>query len=103
MATNQNLKDPDAILDWIWDWSDWLASGETIATSTFITSAGITVPARVPLPGGGTVPGASNTTTTATVWWSGGSPSQPYLITNRITTSAGRTDDRSITVRVIDR
>ncbi|MFF4344986.1 hypothetical protein ACFY00_34350 [Kitasatospora sp. NPDC001540] len=67
MATNQNLKDPDATLDRVRDWSDWLASGETIATSTFVTSAGITVPATVSLPDGGTVPGTSNTTTTATV------------------------------------
>ncbi|WP_157850035.1 MULTISPECIES: hypothetical protein [Kitasatospora] len=31
MATNQNLRDPDVALEWIWEWR---ASGEKIATST---------------------------------------------------------------------
>ena len=91
MATDDFVKDPDAILDWHFDWVNWLAAGETISTSTFITTAGITVTSN------------SSTATNTTVWLSGGTPGQPYRITNRIVTTAGRTDDRSVTIRVKDR
>lgn len=91
MAVTDHKKDPDATLDWVWDWNEWLDEGETISTSTFIVSVGITVSST------------SNTTKTATVWLSGGTAGQVYQVTNRINTSSGRTDDRSITIRVTER
>lgn len=91
MAAFDHKKDPDAVLDWVWDWNEWLDDGETISTSTFIASVGITVTST------------SNTTKTATVWLSGGTAGQVYQVTNRISTSVGRTDDRSITIRVTER
>ncbi len=91
MAVTDHKKDPDAVLDWVWDWNEWLDEGETIASSTFIASVGITIDSE------------SNTTKTATVWLSGGTAGQVYQVTNRITTSSGRTDDRSITIRVAER
>lgn len=91
MAATDHKKDPDAVLDWVWDWNEWLDEGETITTSTFIPSVGITVDSE------------TNTTKTATVWLSGGTAGQVYQVTNRITSSAGRTDDRSITIRVVER
>lgn len=91
MAVADHKKDPDAVLDWVWDWNEWLDEGETIATSTYIVSVGITVDSD------------SNTTKTATVWLSGGTAGQVYSVTNRIVTTAGRTDDRSITIRVTER
>ena len=91
MAVLDHKKDPDAVLDWVWDWNEWLDDGETIVTSTFLTSVGIVVDST------------SNTTKTATVWLSGGTAGQVYQVTNRITTNAGRTDDRSITIRVTER
>jgi len=92
MATTEDwTKDPDAKLDWIFDWSSWLAPGETISTSEFIVSAGLTVTA------------SSNTTISATVWLSGGQTGQVYQVTNRITTSQDRIDDRSIRIRVVNR
>lgn len=91
MAASDHKKDPDAVLDWVWDWNEWLDDGETISTSTFIPSVGINVDST------------SNTTKTATVWLSGGTAGQVYQVTNRITTSSGRTDDRSITIRVTER
>ena len=45
----------------------------------------------------------SNTTTRATVWLSGGIAGQAYTVTNRITTSGGRTDERSFTIQIQDR
>jgi hypothetical protein len=91
MAAVDHKKDPDAVLDWVWDWNEWLDEGETISASSFITSVGITVDSEL------------NTTKTATVWLSGGTAGQVYQVTNRITTSSGRTDDRSITIRVTER
>lgn len=90
MATTWE-KDPDAVLDWVWDWSDWLAPGETISVSDFTVSAGLDLDSD------------SNTLASATAWLSGGVPGTPYLVANRITTSAGRTDERSITIRVKNR
>lgn len=78
--------DPSAVLDYSVDWSAWLASGETISASTWVVSSGLTLASQ------------SNTTTVATAWISGGTAPTDYRITNRITTSAGRTDDRSITI-----
>ena len=91
MADNTWTKDPDAVLDWHFDWTDWLASGEALLTSTFFVTSGIVVNS------------SSFTSSNTTVWLSGGSAGTPYLVTNRITTSQGRTDDRSVTVRVKDR
>lgn len=84
-------KDPDAVLDYAFDWQYWLAGGETITTSTMTASPGITVDS------------SSNTTNRATVWLSGGNAGQPYTVTNRVVTSLGRTDDRTITIRVTNR
>ena len=81
-------KDPDAVLDYTRDWSPFLGT-DTIATSTFTVPTGLTKVTE------------TNNTTTATVWLSGGTAHSMYVVTNRITTAGGRTDDRSwlITVR----
>lgn len=85
------VQDPDAELDWIWDWTDWLAPGEVISTSVFTVSAGLNLDSQ------------SHTNASATAWLSGGTPGTPYLVSNRITTNQGRTDERSRTIRVTNR
>jgi len=85
--------DPSAVLDYAVDWSDWLDSGETISASTWTVATGITQ----------TTPSPSNTTTTATIWITGGTAGTYYQLVNHITTSAGRQDDRTITLRVAQR
>ena len=84
-------KDPDAVLDYSIDWSKWLA-GDQIQTSEWTVSDPAILGAN-----------DSNTATRTTVWLSGGMAGQSYTITNRITTSGGRTDDRSFTVKIADR
>lgn len=84
-------KDPDAVLDWIFDWNDWLGEFETISTSEFIVDPGITVDS------------SADTAKTATVWLRGGTESQVYRVTCRITSSEGRIDDRSFTLRCTSR
>ena len=84
-------KDPDATLDWIFDWNDCLAEFEIITAAQFIVDPGITVTQY------------SHTMKTATVWLAGGTESQVYRVTCRITSSEGRTDDRSFTLRCTNR
>jgi hypothetical protein len=84
-------KDPNAVLDYQVDWSSWLANGETISTSSFTVEAGLTKDSE------------SNTTSSGTVWLSGGVEGTRYRITHRITTNQARTDDRSFMVRVTNR
>lgn len=83
-------KDPDALLDYAIDWTQWL-DGDTILTSDWTVAVGLTKESQF------------NTTTVATVWLSGGVAGTSYTVTNRITTAGGRTDDRSITIRVKER
>ena len=80
------IKDPDAVLDYTSSWASWLDTGETISTSTFTVATGITIDSQ------------SNGTTSGTVWLSGGTAGTNYSIRHRITTSAGRTDDRTFIV-----
>lgn len=84
-------KDPEAVLDWDFDWSDWLESGETI--SSYV----VTVPTGITLAADGRV-GA-----VITAWLSGGTVGSPYRVECKITTSDGRTDERSLTIRVQER
>jgi hypothetical protein len=91
------VKDPQAILDYTVDWTDWL-KGDTISTSSWTVSPGITV-------GDGTNGAAapSKTDTKTTIWFISGTLGVDYLATNRIVTVAGRTEDRTITVTVRDK
>jgi len=83
-------KDPNAILDYTIDWTRWLA-GDQLATSEWLVPTGLTKMAD------------SKTASSATVWLSGGTAGQSYTVTNRITTTAGRTEDRSFIAKVEER
>jgi hypothetical protein len=85
------VKDPSARLEWLFDWSDWLQDGETIVTSSVTADSGITVDT------------VSHGDSSAVAWLSGGTAGTSYRVTNHITTSETRADERSINVRVMDR
>jgi hypothetical protein len=93
MAVGSYEKDPSATLDWVFDFSDWLATAETISSVVWTVSPGLTV---------GATP---NTGTNATIWLSGGSPGKIYSVACRVTTNntIPRVDERTITIRVTDR
>ncbi len=91
-------KDPDATLDYPFDWSKWLAVvGDTIAAVTWILDSSLTKVS------------SSFTSQVATVFISGGvlatPPASPNVVpvTCRITTAGGRTEDRTIYLRIIAR
>jgi len=84
-------KDADAVLDYTIDWGstgDWLGS-DTISSSTWTADSGITIDS------------STNTTTTTTVWLSGGTAGATYTVTNRIVTVAGRTEDRDLQILIL--
>lgn len=91
MARFNFVKDPNARLEWLFDWADWLADGETISTSSVTADDGLTVDT------------VSHGGSSAVAWLSGGVAGATYRVTNHITTSETRADDRSIIVRVMDR
>lgn len=82
-------KDPNAVLDYTLDWSDWLGT-DTIAASTWTVDAGLTKDSD------------SFTPTTTTVWLSGGTAGAVYEALNRIVTAGARTEDRVLILRVLD-
>ena len=90
--TLQNpLKDPSAVLDYVFDWTEWLATGETITDHTITADTGITVDSSTESDG------------KVTVWLSGGTAGINYKVACLITTTAGRTDERTIWIKVTNR
>lgn len=91
MSRFSALKDPDSTVDYQIDWSQWLGGSDTILTSTWQVPTGLTYESD------------SRTTTTTTVWVSGGTVGAVYPLTCRVTTAQGRITDRTIHVRMIAR
>lgn len=86
------VKDPQAVLDYVFPWSEWLAAGETVTTHTVTAGAGITVNSS-----------SVGATGDVTVWLSGGTAGNYYSVACRIVTNAGRTDERTMTILVQER
>jgi len=98
--TLQNpLKDPSAVLDYVFDWTGWLATGETIVVDSETGEKLITITADT----GITVDSWTEDDGKVTVWLSGGTAGQNYKVACKITTSAGRTDERTIWIKVVER
>jgi len=85
------VKDPDATLDYGFDWSRWL-EGDTIQLASVSVS-----------PSGLTITRVDFSTTGVVVWLSGGAPGSTYLVTCRIETASGRVDERSMRLFVAHR
>jgi len=85
------VKDAHALLDFSVDWSDWLADGETVSTSEWTVPDGLTEGA------------VSSAAGVETVWLSGGTAGSTYRVSNRVSTSESRVDERSFFVRVTER
>ena len=104
---NTFIKDPQAVLDFKFDWaaltngsgnSDWLAAGETIITRTITVSPSVAATGLI-------VDSSSitDTSTSVTVWLSGGTDYIDYQVACKIATNALRTDERTITICVRNR
>lgn len=82
-------KDPDAVLDYAFDWSSWLLEGETILTHSASIESGDAV-----------IDSTSQTTDTVVVWLSGGTLGTNVELRCRVTTTDGRVDDRTIVILI---
>lgn len=103
-------KRPGEVLDYIWDLSDYLGAGETLATLSVAADAGITIgtspapainaaPLQVTLPDGSSKTIAAGES--AVIWLSGGTVGSRYDIT-ATATSGPRTIQRTFQVRVVE-
>lgn len=87
--------DPEAVLDYVFDWAAFLADiNDTIDSAT--VDASTIADDDAPL----TVDVVSNTTTTVTAWVSGGTVGKSYTLTCHIITNDGREEDKSITLQI---
>ena len=82
------IKDPDAVLDYTFDWTNWLQSGEQITSNTVAVQSGLTAGTKT----------ASATSVSQFV--SGGTIGTTYTVACRITTNQNRTDERTIYISV---
>lgn len=90
LETWDRAKDPDEVLDYVYDYADELDDGDTISTSALTVDKGHV-----------TISSSTNTTTAVTVWFAGGQAGEICEITNRIVTTGARTIER--TARLIIR
>ena len=84
------IHDPNAVLDYTFDWATSYLGADTIIASQFSVDSGIMV--------------ESDTfdATSATIWLSGGTPDKRYAVVNHVTTAGGREDDWTIYLLVKD-
>lgn len=90
MSLSSFEKDPTSVLDYTFDWSDWL-DGAGIATSTWSVPTGLTNVDDI------------STSSLATIYLSGGSINETYTVRNTITTdeSTPKTVTRSFTLKIV--
>lgn len=95
-------KDPEAVLDFMFDWagldnqnwsSNWLQPGEVIVSYVLTVPAGIVEETS----------SINQDQNAVIVWLSGGTDCASYDIVCEITTNTGRTDQRTMRIKVKDR
>lgn len=87
-------KDPDAILDYTWDWSLWLADiPDTISSAVLVLDAGLVEVDKQIID--------ANTKVVGVI--SGGNPNENLKAVCRITTVGGLVDDRTIYLKIKER
>jgi len=89
------LKDPDAVLDYIFDWTAWLDDvADSITTKTVTTP---TVAGQI------VIDSSSIVGKTVVAWISAGAAGQTYEVNCHIVTAGGREDDRTIYIKIKER
>lgn len=88
---NEFMKDPDGVLDYTFDWSNWLETGDTVVSHTISIPTGLTLGEHI------------NNTTAVTIWLSSGTIGGRYKVECTVTTSQGRTDTRRALIMVEER
>lgn len=85
-------KDPNATLDYTWNWANWLTPlTDTIASHEIIVPSGLTLLS------------SADNGTRVIAWISGGILGTSYEVTCRITTVGNRVEDRTILLSMKER
>lgn len=86
-------KDPNSVLDYSWDWTEWLSTlnGDTISTADVTVTGGLTVNL------------VGHDSVFVTAWLAGGTVNGRATATCRIVTVGGRTEDRTIYLYIRER
>lgn len=85
-------KDPNAVLDYSFDWGPWLTRiNDTIASVEWIVETPLVLQSQ------------NNSDTAAIAFIAGGIAGKTLRVTCRITTVGGRIDDRSIFLKIVER
>lgn len=87
---NTFIKDPNASLDYSWDWTAWLPTGDSINSFT-LTLDGLVEET------------SANDGQIVTAVLSGGTLGRTHAVRCRITTGNGLIDDRTIFIQIRDR
>jgi hypothetical protein len=88
------VKDPQAVLDYSLDWGPWL-DGDELSNSDWSVVAGTI--SEVPATRSYTIQGITR------VYIQGGALGENAILKNTITTAGGRTDERSLEIRIRQR
>jgi hypothetical protein len=86
------VKDPDAVLDYTFDWTEWLQS----VSDTIVPSTGADVTCDTGL----TVQTVNIIDGQVIAWLEGGTVGNQYNVECQITTVDGRVDRRSIAIKI---
>jgi hypothetical protein len=89
------LKDPDAVLDYAVDWGAEYLGEDQLAASDWSVAPDE--------PDGVVIVGSDFDSSIATVKAGGGTPGKVYRLMNNVTLQSGRTDSRSVVLRVEQR
>lgn len=84
-------KDPNAVLDYSIDLAAWLTDVSDTLASVAVTTSGCTVDS------------STTSGTKCIAWVSGGVAGETASVTFRFTTTGGRTDDRTIYLKIKER
>ena len=88
------LHDPNANIDYGFDWVDFLSTGEAVASSTWRSSSTDV-----------TLSSAAKTTRVTSVFATGGTPGDVVRLINKMTTNSApaRVDERVVVLRIAQR
>lgn len=75
-----------AKLDFVFNWTSWLSSSETLSTYALTVQSGLTLSSE------------SFSSVIVTAWLSGGTIGMEYSVDCKIVTSSSRTDERSMRI-----
>lgn len=91
--SNNYVKTPSGLLDYTWDWTDWLAAiSDTIDTATVAVPAGLTAVGEAVVDNG-----------YVTQEVSGGTLNVTYTMVCQVKTEGGLIDERNIYLKIANR